>query len=74
MRGFWFRFFAASFFIGIAYVFLIDASNYLNHIYLVIVIAFLMIWLPCNSCYSVDALLYPSIRRERIPKYVSGED
>ena len=70
--GFWFRLFAGFFFVGMAYLFLLESNNYLNHIYLTTMMCFLMIWLPCNCCFSVDALLYPSVRRDRIPKYDSS--
>jgi len=52
--GFFYRFAAVTFFAGFAYLFLIDQTLHLNHNYLIILISFLMIWMPANRCYSLD--------------------
>ena len=57
--GFYYRQFSIIYFIGICYIFLMDIVHYLNHIYLVCVISLLMIFLPCNCVYSIDAYRKP---------------
>lgn len=39
-------------FIGHTYVFLLDATNYLNHAYLLCLLTFLMIWLPADRAFT----------------------
>lgn len=43
------------FFFGISYLFLLNSLFYLNHIYLVAVISFIMIFIPCNCVYALDS-------------------
>ncbi|HYD47002.1 MAG TPA: HTTM domain-containing protein [Terriglobales bacterium] len=51
---------AALFFIGFTYVELVDVTNYLNHYYLVSIVALLMIFLPVGQVWSWDACRTPS--------------
>jgi hypothetical protein len=51
------------------YVFLLDKANYLNHFYLVIVVSFLLIWLPANRSWSVDGLATSTGRQTTIPSW-----
>lgn len=53
--GWYYRWAAAAFFIAFTYVELLDATYYLNHYYFVSLAAFLLIWLPANRCYALDA-------------------
>jgi hypothetical protein len=46
---------ATLFFLSFTYVELIDKTNYLNHYYFVSIIAFLLILVPANKAYSIDA-------------------
>ncbi len=62
--GFLYRFSATLFFLSFTYVELLDKSNYLNHYYFVSLVAFLMILVPAHRYFSIDALLFPSIRRK----------
>lgn len=41
-------------FLGIAWIFLLDQTRYLNHIYLVVLLAFLMIFVPADRVGSLD--------------------
>jgi len=66
--GLQYRFASIYFFFGISYLFLCESTHYLNHIYLVIVISFVMIFLPCNCCYSVDVIKRPHLYRPTLPK------
>lgn len=53
--GAFYKWSATLFFVGFTYVELIDKTNYLNHYYFVSIIAFLLILVPANGAYSVDA-------------------
>ncbi len=55
--GFFYRFWACVFCIGFTYVFLLEKLRYLNHFYLICLIAFLMILTPANRALSLDVFL-----------------
>ncbi len=55
MVGFHYRACVAGFGLLFAYAHLIDKTNYLNHYYLVVCLCGLMIWLPLNKTFSLDA-------------------
>lgn len=67
--GFLYRIAAILFFIAFTYVELIDSSAYLNHYYFISLVAFIMIWLPANRQYAVDAVMQPSIRTDFVPAW-----
>jgi vitamin K-dependent gamma-carboxylase len=67
--GFAYRLTAALFFLGFTYLFLLDQARYLNHFYFVGLVSFLMIFVPANRKFSVDALLRPSIASEFAPAW-----
>ncbi len=54
--GFWYRLSAALFFLGFTYVFLLDKTQYLNHLYLVSLVSFLMIFVPAHRAFSIDSI------------------
>jgi vitamin K-dependent gamma-carboxylase len=58
------------FFIGFAYVELLDQTAYLNHYYLVSLLCGLLIFLPANRAFSLDVLLRPSKRLQSIPAWM----
>ncbi|MBC7173076.1 MAG: HTTM domain-containing protein [Polyangiaceae bacterium] len=68
--GLFYRFAIVGFFLIFTYVELIDVSNYLNHYYLVSLLALLMSFLPMNRAFSIDARLFPSLRVEWVPAWV----
>ena len=51
------------------YIQLIDVTNYLNHYYLVSLLAFLISFLPLHRAYSVDAWLFPKKRSLTLPAW-----
>lgn len=53
--GLFYRMAMALFFVGFGYVFLLDQARYLNHFYLVALVAFLMVFVPAARNYSLDA-------------------
>jgi hypothetical protein len=67
--GAFYRISASLFFFAFTYIELLDKSYYLNHYYFVSLVAFLLIWLPANRQFSVDAKRNPSIQRNTIPQW-----
>jgi hypothetical protein len=56
--GFCFRVTATLFFVGFAYLQLIDVATYLNHYYLAALLGGLLALSPAHRAYSLDALLW----------------
>ncbi len=65
--GLFYRVSATLFFLIFTYTFLLEQARYLNHFYLVILISFLMAVLPAHRGYSVDAWLFPKLRKAVVP-------
>lgn len=57
--GFFYRFSSIMFFLLFGYMYMLEQAMYLNHFYLVCVLSFMMIILPCNCLFSLDSLLWP---------------
>lgn len=69
MIGRYYRFAIVGFFLTFTYIELMDKTNYLNHYYFISILSFLMIFLPMNVAYSVDAEKNPSLRKELVPAW-----
>jgi len=67
--GFLYRISTILFFLGFTYIFLLDKTNYLNHFYLVSLLSFIMIFMPANKAFSVDAKLFPKIKSDWVPNW-----
>lgn len=67
--GFFYRTCAALFFLGFTYVELLDQTNYLNHYYLISLLSGLMIFLPANRLWSLDARRKPGLRADAAPAW-----
>jgi hypothetical protein len=67
--GFFYRASAIFYFVAHAYTFLLSASHYLNHHYLICLVSFLMIFMPANRCFSLDALRRPELRAQATPRW-----
>jgi vitamin K-dependent gamma-carboxylase len=59
-----------AFLVLFAYAEFTDVTNYLNHYYLVILMAFLLLLLPTGARWSLDALRRPGRRRLEIPAWM----
>jgi hypothetical protein len=57
------------FFLGFTYVFLLDEAYYLNHFYLIVLLAFLLSLVPAHAAWSVDAWRSPPLRRSLVPAW-----
>lgn len=69
MLGLFYRVTSVLFFFAIAFVFLLDQTNYLNHLYLVCLIAFILMFLPAHRAASLDAGRRTEIRSNTVPAW-----
>ncbi len=69
MIGLFYRIATIIFFLTFSYSELIDATNYLNHYYLVALLAFLLIFIPAHRAFSIDTLIFPRIRASQVPAW-----
>ena len=67
--GLWYRIAMPLFFIGFSYIFLIDKTTYLNHFYLIILLSFLMSFMPANRAFSLDVLRRPLSHSRTTPAW-----
>ena len=65
--GFKYRLSIAAFFLLFTYVELIDKTTYLNHYYLVSLLSGLMVFMPLNRWWSIDAWRDPVRRSATVP-------
>lgn len=67
--GAFYRLTSILFLLGFSYVFLIDQATYLNHFYLVIIVAAVMCMLPANRAFSFDAWARPKFHSTVVPQW-----
>lgn len=67
--GYKYRLSAFLFFLSFTYCELIDKTYYLNHYYFVSIIGFLLVFLPANSYFSIDAKRNQNLAFTHIPRY-----
>jgi hypothetical protein len=70
MLGAYYRIAAPTFLVLFSYVELIDKATYLNHYYLVTLIAFLLCLVPAHAARSIDAIRTPQIQRSTVPAWM----
>jgi hypothetical protein len=58
-----------SFFLSFTYIELMDKTTYLNHYYFITVVTFILIFLPANTYFSVDAYRNPKKGFQKIPRW-----
>ena len=68
--GFLYRISTVIFFLGFSYLFLLEQSVYLNHYYFVILVSFILIFIPANRYFSLDSVIWPKIKRAWICQLV----
>lgn len=69
MLGFKYRWAILIFFLSFTYIELMDKTTYLNHYYFVSVLSFLMLFLPANAYFSVDAFRDRTRAFQKIPRW-----
>ncbi|MCL4247528.1 MAG: HTTM domain-containing protein [Anaerolineae bacterium] len=67
--GLFYRASVVAFFVLFTYVELLDQTYYLNHYYLIALLSFLMIWLPLNCRWSLDARRDPRLYAATVPAW-----
>jgi hypothetical protein len=67
--GYKYRWAILVFFLSFTYIELMDKTTYLNHYYFISLLSFLMIFLPANAYFSLDAWKDPARRFQRIPAW-----
>ncbi|WP_299013739.1 HTTM domain-containing protein [uncultured Polaribacter sp.] len=66
--GYKYRVAIITFFLSFLYIELMDKTTYLNHYYFISILSFLMIFLPANATFSVDAFINKK-KYTNIPKW-----
>lgn len=69
MVGLFYRLATVLLFFAFSYLFLLEQTTYLNHFYLVLLISFLMIFIPAHKKYSLDALFWKRIKSDWVPAW-----
>ena len=67
--GYKYRVATTLFFLGFSYVFLLEQARYLNHFYLIILFSFLLIFIPANRAFSLDARNNPELESSTAPAW-----
>jgi hypothetical protein len=58
-----------TFFLSFTYIEFMDKTTYLNHYYFITVVSFILIFLPANAYFSIDAYRNPKIVYQKIPRW-----
>jgi vitamin K-dependent gamma-carboxylase len=67
--GFLYRPSVIFFCLGWTYTFLLDEQQWVNHIYLICLFSFLLIFVPAHRAFSIDAWLRPKLRGQTTPAW-----
>jgi hypothetical protein len=67
--GLFYRLAIALLFVTFTYVQLLDVTNYLNHYYLVCLLAGLLCFVPAHRAFSIDAWRRPALRGDQAPAW-----
>ncbi len=70
--GYKYKWAILTFFLSFTYIELLDKTTYLNHYYFISVISFVLLFLPANCYFSVDAYRDPKLRYAKIPSWNIG--
>lgn len=66
--GYRYRLATVLYFLSFTYVELLDKTNYLNHYYFVSLVAFILIFIPAHSGFSLDAKLGRTVEMDQVPR------
>ncbi len=67
--GYRYRVAIVVFFLSFTYIELMDKTTYLNHYYFISLLSFLMIFLPANAYFSMDARRKPELASASVPRW-----
>lgn len=69
--GLCYRLAAVVAFLSYSYFFLLDQTDYNNHYYLICLVTFLLIWVPADRCFSLQAFVNRKLRKPEAPATAS---
>jgi len=69
--GYKYRIAIVVFFLSFTYIELLDKTTYLNHYYFISCLSFLLIWLPANAYFSIDAWRNTTKAFKKIPQWTT---
>lgn len=69
MLGCFYRLSAVLLVLSFAYLFFLDQALYLNHFYLALLFASILVFVPAHHLWSVDARRRPELRSETVPAW-----
>ena len=69
MLGLYYRVSAVLLVLSFAYLFLLDQALYLNHFYLALLFASILVFVPAHRLWSIDARRRPALRSETVPAW-----
>lgn len=69
LLGYYYRIAIICFFLSFTYIELMDKTTYLNHYYFISVLSFVMIFLPANAYFSLDARRNPELAYYYVPRW-----
>lgn len=67
--GYKYKWAILTFFLSFTYIELMDKTTYLNHYYFITIISFVLLFLPANCYFSVDAYKNEKLRFAKIPRW-----
>ncbi|MCA9111609.1 MAG: HTTM domain-containing protein [Planctomycetaceae bacterium] len=67
--GMFYRISCIILFVTFTYSFLVEATLYQNHYYLMSLLAFLLMFIPANRALSMDAIIFPEWKSDSIPNW-----
>lgn len=67
--GFKYRISIVTFFLTFTYIELMDLTYYLNHYYFISLVSFVLIFLPANAYFSVDAYKNKNLAFAKVPRW-----
>lgn len=67
--GYKYRWAAITFCLSFTYIEFMDKTTYLNHYYFITIVSFVLIFLPANCYFSVDAYKNPKLAFQKIPSW-----
>ncbi len=62
--GLFYRAACVTLFLGYTYIFLLEATLYNNHYYLICLLSFMLIFMPAAKCWSLDQLIASKFRKQ----------
>ena len=67
--GYKYKWAILTFFLSFTYIELMDKTTYLNHYYFITLISFILLFLPANCYFSIDAYKNEKLRFEKVPAW-----